>query len=222
MTNDTILCEAHPAAPLPMSFFQALPLPELIERFRTGSHRLDPRLLHLTDEQLDRTFDRAAGAGAWSCRVLIGHLADADLVYAHRMRRTIGEDRPMLALFDEHAFIDAGLYAPALAGSPPPVASAEAGIAPAGFVAVIHTLRLWGGQWLASLTEAQFERIALHPEQGEFPIRRQLEYVTYHLEHHGWFLTAKLNDILGPAKRDTIPPSGCGTGCKCVTEGSEE
>lgn len=205
----------HPTAPPPLVLFEPLPLPQLIERFRTGTHRIDPRLLQLADTQLDRSFDRASGAGEWSCRQLVGHLADADLVYVHRMRRTVAEDRPVLATFDEHAFIDCGLYAPQPAG--PPVAHAEAGKSPAGFVAVMHTLRLWAGQWLATLTEQQFTRTALHPAAGELSVRRMLEYITLHLEHHGWFLTAKLDMLLGPATPDAMPPGGCGPGCACVS-----
>jgi hypothetical protein len=192
-----------------------MPTPELIERFRTGSHRLDPRLLQLSDEQLDRPFDPALRAGAWSCRTVIGHIADADLVYVHRLRRTVAEDRPVLAVFDEHAFIDSGLYAPAPKGAPS-VAHTEVGKSPAGFVAVIHTLRLWTGQWLATLTPQQFARTALHPQSGEVSVRRFLEIGAWHLEHHGWFLSAKLDHLLGPVRNEAVPAGGCGPACRCV------
>ena len=165
--------------------YRLLPMPELIERYRSASSLIERRVLELTAEQADTFFRPESEVGRWSCRVLLGHLADADLAEVHRMRKTAAEDRPTISPWDENAFIDEGLYGPRQ-----PIA---------GFVAVIHTLRLWSGEWLATLTPEQMARKALHPEKGELSIHEMLIFSTWHFEHHIDFLKRKLIKLLGPA-----------------------
>lgn len=98
------------------------------------------------------------------------------------MRRAVAEDFPVLALMDEDAFIDAGLYGPKA-----PVA---------GFIAVVHTLRMWAAQWLETLTEEQWARRAMHPERGELTVRSIVEYDTWHVEHHAAILRRKIDRLL--------------------------
>jgi hypothetical protein len=171
----------------------------LIVRYLRGVENFDPRVFDLTDEQTDTAFLPEAGVGRWPVRVLMGHLADAEMVYTYRMRRTIAEDAPVLALWDEMAFVDGGLYGPELR---PPVA---------GFVAAIHTMRRWTAELLMSLTPEQWERKAMHPERGEMTVRDMVEVAVSHLEHHNAFLQKKLDKMLGerPAKE------ACGPGCGC-------
>lgn len=173
--------------------FHAMAIPELIERFAGGSGRLERRLLTLADSQLDTCFRADAGVGRWSCRMLVGHVADADLVFVHRMRRAVAEDSPMLSVWDEDAFIDAHLYGDEKTGPQLPIA---------GHVALIHTLRLWAGDWLRALPPEAFARKALHPQRGPQTVRIILDYATWHLEHHGWFLSRKLEKFLGPLADD--------------------
>ncbi|MBZ0172057.1 MAG: DinB family protein, partial [Phycisphaerales bacterium] len=149
---------------------------DLIVRYLRGVENFDPRVFDLTDEQTDEAFPRDAGAGLWPVRVLMGHLADAELVYTHRIRRTIAEDSPVLALWDEMAFVDGGLYGAELR---PPVA---------GFVAAIHTMRRWTAELLISLTPEQWDRRAMHPERGEITVLQMVETAAKHLEHHNQYL----------------------------------
>lgn len=202
------------SAPPCLELFESLPLLHLLERYRTASHVLDARVMHLEDAELDREFEPAEEVGQWSCRTLLGHLTDADLVFSTRMRRTIAEDRPMLALFDEQAFLASGIYEPTAQQIPGSLAGPA--VPPGGYVAMLHTLRRWSGQWLATLPEPAFDRIALHPEQGEITLRRQVEYATCHVEHHAWFLRRKLDLMRGQAP---APASsrGCGPGCRCAS-----
>jgi hypothetical protein len=187
-----------------------LPIGELIARYRQGLSGFDPRLFELSDEQMDMAFLPDAGVGRWPIRVLVGHIADAELAYTHRMRRAAAEDNPVLSGWDIDAFIDAGLYA----DGRQPVA---------GFVAVIHTLRRWTSEWLHTLSDDQWERRALHPERGPESIRHMLALATWHLEHHGRYLNAKICRLLGPApaadpadSKGARPAGGCGAGCGCV------
>ncbi|MBL0926274.1 MAG: DinB family protein [Phycisphaerales bacterium] len=178
----------HPAPPQPAAY-RAMGEAELVSRYRQGSAMIERRLLDCTDEQLDTFFRPEARVGQWSCRVLVGHLADAELVQAHRMRRAVAEDHPVFALWDENAFIDAGLYG-----------AASVKVVPAAaHVAFIHTLRLWNGDWLATLSGEQWVRRGLHPEAGEQTVRDLLVKTVWHFDHHVWFLSRKLERLLGPA-----------------------
>lgn len=173
---------------------------DLIARYRRGLESFDPRLFELTDEQMDMAFLPDAKVGRWPVRVLVGHLADAELATSHRMRRTVSEDNPVLSVWDENAFIDAGLYA-------------DGRFPVGGFVAVLHTLRRWTSEWLATLTPEQFARQAMHPERGPLTVRQMLGMTTWHLEHHAKFLNAKICKMLGPAP--AASGGGCGAGCGC-------
>lgn len=179
-----------PDTPPALSGFIALAHPDIIDRYRRGTERLQRRLLDLNDARLDTAFHPDRGVGRWPCRVLMGHLADAELAFVHRMRRVVAEERPVFSAWDENAFIDAGLYGGASGGRDKPVAA---------FVAVIHTLRAWNAEWLATLGDGAWARSGLHPERGEQTLRTIMNYATWHLEHHAWYLDRKLELLLGPA-----------------------
>lgn len=196
---------APPTAPSPplLGAFVSMPRGELIVRYRSGSDHFERRLLELSDAQLDTAFRAESGVGRWPCRALVAHIADAEVVNAHRMRRIVGEDRPLLANWDENSFLDFGVYGPDGEGSGMPVA---------GSVAVIHALRLWMADWLRAMPELAWERSGLHPESGEMTLATILVLTTWHLEHHAWYLSKKLELMLGP--RDETCASGGACGCR--------
>ena len=196
----------------------ATPTPELIRRFRFSVGHFDERVFELGDEQLDQAWLPEAGVGRWPVRVLLGHLADAELVLAHRIRRVVAEPGSVVAEWDEDAFIDAGLYAPpgaedsgdsgdAVNTVPPP---------PGAFVATIYTLRQWTGEWLSGLAPACWDRRVLHPTRGELSLTDMVRLTTWHVEHHAMFLNAKVERMLGPRPAEGCSPTGCARpGCAC-------
>ena len=173
------------AAPPAFEEFAALSNADLVKRYAKGVENFDRGVFELRDEQLDTAFLQSAGCGRWPVRVLLGHLADAELSFVHRMRRVVAEDHPVFSSWDENAFIDRGLYG---TDRSPPEKRQPIG----AFVATIHTLRKWTGEWLATLDDSEWKRTAMHPQRGEQTLRRVLEYATWHLEHHGWYLKAKM------------------------------
>ena len=195
---------APAAYPPPEAYAMAAsPAPELVTRYRAGLETFDRRVFDLSDAEADAGFPGEAGVGLWSVRTLVGHLADAELAFTHRMRRAVAEDNPVVAPWDEQAFIEAGLYD----GGQHPLA---------GFIAVIHTVRRWTAAWLLTLNEAQLDRKLMHPERGEQTVRRILAMTTWHLEHHARFLNAKICRVLGPAPAEEEGArGGCGPGCGC-------
>lgn len=185
---------ARPPRP-ELDTFAALPDGELLIRYRRGVENFDRRMFDLTQEQLDTAFLPEANVGRWPVRVLLGHLADAELAFVHRMRRTAAEQNPVHSVWDEDAFIDSGLY-----GTQLPDGRHTGPLHPlAGYVAVIHTLRRWHADWLATLTPQQWQRKCLHPVRGEQTLRIICNYATWHLEHHVWYLKAKLDRMLPEA-----------------------
>lgn len=205
--------------------FRMLDTLALIARYRRGIESFDRRIFFLDEERLDMAFLPDAGVGRWPIRVLVGHLADAEIATVHRVRRAVAEDHPVIAAWDENAFIDAGVYGRSSsaknAGEPLPAGPGGSAFPLAGFVAVVHTLRRWMSEWLLTLTPSQWERAALHPERGELSVRTLLDYDAWHLEHHAWYLNAKVERLLGPdtaEEPDQTPASaqgGCGSGCGC-------
>ncbi len=165
-----------------LTTFESLPSDDLIARYKIGVEHFDPRTLHLSDEQLDMAWLASAGVGRWPVRVLLGHLADAELAFVLRMRQAVAEENPTFAVWDENAFIESGLYH----GPGHPIGA---------FIAAIYTLRKWTGEWLGTLTAAQLARKALHPVRGEQTTRIVLNYAAWHLEHHAWYLNAKVARI---------------------------
>lgn len=186
-----------PTPPPPLDHFLALPPADLVARFAVGVERFDRRVFKLTDEQADTAFldgvksPSGVSLGRWPVRVLLGHLADAELAFTFRMRRVAAEDHPVLEAWDENAFIDGGLY-----GTDRTPADKRQPLG--AFVATVFTLRKWTGEWLRSLDPAAFNRTGMHTIRGEQSLKTILAYDTWHLEHHAVFLNAKVEKFLGP------------------------
>ena len=174
-----------------VSEFLAMAAHELLARYAISIEQFDRRVVQLKDDQLDMAFLPDAGVGRWPVRVLVGHLADAELAFVFRMRLVVAEEHPVLTPWDENAFIDNDLYGLT------PGAPGAARLSIGGPIAAIHTLRKWTGEWLRSLEPSEWERKGLHPERGEQTVRMILAYDTWHLENHAWYLNAKVEKFLG-------------------------
>src|SRR5712671_3752929 len=75
-------------------------IPDLLERFRRGPELLAVVLTGVFGEEEDF----AIAPGKWSIRQIVAHLADSELVGAHRLRQVIAEDNPTLIAFDQDAW----------------------------------------------------------------------------------------------------------------------
>ena len=194
------------AAPC-LDLFDSLGPHEIVERYRVGLTALDPRVLDMSDEQADRWFAADSGVGLWSCRALLTHLMDAEILYAMRFRRTLAEDNPVFENWDEDAFMDSRLCRP----------GSQSLLMPTGaVVATLHTLRQTLATVLVQMTPEDWERKAMSPYLGEASFLTMLRYISWHFEHHAAFLNGKVNSVLGPAADAAEQQSGCGEGCSCV------
>src|SRR5688572_18134415 len=69
---------------------------ELIHQYSLGAALLREAVAGMTPEQLQAR----PVAGKWSSHEVVCHLADAELLYADRIKRVVAEDKPKLAGMD--------------------------------------------------------------------------------------------------------------------------
>lgn len=221
--------------PVELKDFQGLEVHALIARYRMGIEHFDRRLFEAPDAVLDRWFDPSEGVGAMSCRALMVHLYDAELVWQHRMRRVLAEDGPVFQDFDHEAFIESGLSGPGRRPVPGHGGLGSAGLAADGgaighpvgaLAAAVHTLRQVMAAVLYQLGPAGWARGGMHPARGALDFRQMVEINAWHTAYHAAFINAKLERLIGPAPASEAcahdaakQAGGCGPGCGCAGSG---
>ncbi len=119
--------------------------------------------------------DFSPHAGKWSARMIAAHLADAELIWAHRMRQVIAERNPTLVGIDQDEWARNLDYA-----RRKPKQSLE----------TFRRFRAENYELLKDLPESTFERTGQHTELGPITLRRMVEYCVEHLENHAKQLQA--------------------------------
>ena len=137
----------------------------LLERFRRGPEVLAMVLTGVSGVEEDFV----TVPGKWSIRQIVAHLADAELVGAHRLRQVIAEDNPTLIAFDQDAWTRNLDYA-----RRKPKQSLE----------TFRRIRAENHELLKGLPESAFERSGNHSENGPMTLRRLLEGYAQHAESH--------------------------------------
>jgi hypothetical protein len=140
-------------------------IPALLERYRRGAEVLAVVLTGVFGEEEDFI----PAPGKWSVRQLIAHLADAELVGAHRFRQVIAEENPTIMAFDQEAWTRNLDYA-----RRKPKQSLE----------TFRRLRAENYELLKELPESTFERTGNHSENGRMTLRQMLEGYAHHAESH--------------------------------------
>jgi len=140
-------------------------LAALLERFRRGPEVLAVVLTGVFGEEEDY----CPAPGKWSIRQIIAHLADAEMVMAHRMRQVIAEANPTLVAFDQDAWTANLDY-----GRRKPKQSLEA----------FRRVRAENHELLKDLPAAAFERSGTHTERGPLTLHQIVEYAAQHAESH--------------------------------------
>jgi hypothetical protein len=140
-------------------------IPALLERFRRGPELLATALTGLSGEEEDFV----SAPGKWTIRQILAHVADAELVGAHRLRQVIAEDNPLLIAFDQDAWTRNLDYA-----RHQPTHSLE----------TFRRIRIENHQLLRDVPAAAWDRTGNHSENGPMTLRRLLEGYTSHAESH--------------------------------------
>jgi hypothetical protein len=140
-------------------------IPTLLERFRRGPAVVAGALTGVSGAEEDFVI----GAGKWSIRQIAAHLADSELVGAHRMRQVIAEDNPTLIAFDQDAWTKNLDYSRRK--------SEES-------LETFRRIRMENYELLKEIPDAAWERTGNHTENGPMTLRRLLEGYAGHAESH--------------------------------------
>ncbi|MFA6957765.1 MAG: DinB family protein [Thermoanaerobaculia bacterium] len=135
-----------------------------------------------------RGLDREAllkpeGPDRWSAAQVVRHLADADLVYAARIRMAIAESEPLLPTFAQRAWIDR--------------------LGDIDVDEAVSTIELLRRTTLRIVREGGMElleRMGRHPEFGSMTILDMLERIALHDERH----LAQISRIRGLVAPDAV------------------
>ncbi|QDT11205.1 DinB family protein [Planctomycetes bacterium K23_9] len=146
----------------------------LIEQYASGSNLLADALRD--GEGID--IDAHPVPQAWSIREVVCHLADAEIIYADRIKRVLAEDNPTFFEADPNDFI------PALHTAARPL-DAELQL-----IAAVRTHML---PILRSLSLDDFQRYGQHSLAGQMSLETLLQRITDHIPHHLKFIRAKID-----------------------------
>ena len=127
----------------------------LIEGYRQAPLELQ-RVVEAAPPQ---ALDASPGAGAWSPREILNHLADAELVTAYRVRRMVAEDRPRISAYDENEYAERLHYrSRSVRGS----------------LALIRAVRESTADLLEALRDADWASEGIHEETGVYTVETWL------------------------------------------------
>jgi hypothetical protein len=140
-------------------------IPNLLERYRRGAEVLAMVLTGVFGEEEDFT----TAPGKWSIRQIVAHLADAELVGAHRFRQLIAEENPTLVAFNQELWTKNLDYA-----KRKPKTSLE----------TFRRLRAENYELLKDQPPTAFERAGAHTERGRITLREMLDGYAGHAESH--------------------------------------
>jgi hypothetical protein len=137
----------------------------LLERLRRGPELLALVLTGVFGEEEDFV----AQPGKWSIRQIMAHVADGELVGAHRMRAVIAEDNPTLIWFDQDAWTRNLDYA-----KRKPKTSLES----------FRRLRAENYELLKDLPPETYARTGNHSKDGTLTLHQLAEGYAVHAESH--------------------------------------
>jgi hypothetical protein len=140
----------------------------VLERLR-GTAR---DLVSLTGAEHDVHLRHKRSRDEWSAAEVLAHLADAELVYATRLRLIVAQDRPQLVWYDEQGWVER-------------FGALDAD--PRDTLVRWRTLRDANVRLLESLAPAEWERVGVHEHDGELTVdtiaARMAAHDRDHLNH---------------------------------------
>jgi uncharacterized damage-inducible protein DinB len=147
-------------------------LPELIDAYLAGPRDLRRLVTSMTRDQLQAR----PVPGKWSTLEVVCHLADSEQAWAHRMKRVLAEDRPLLIGYDESRF-------PAALGYQDRDLEEE--------LTLLEGMRKQMAAILRGLPEGALARTGVHSEQGLLTLEQMLLLEVEHVPHHLRFIREK-------------------------------
>jgi hypothetical protein len=151
-----------------------------IDEYLAGVQLLRRAIAGMTREQL---VSRPV-PGKWSTLEVVCHLVDSDQAWAHRMKRVIAEDKPLLIGYDESRFSSALAYHDRDAEEE---------------VKFLEQTRRQMAQVLRGLPATTFARVGIHSEYGRVTLEEMLKVEIDHIPHHVKFIAEKRRALGLPA-----------------------
>ena len=137
---------------------------QLIAQYKDGYRVVAEALVKITPEELDAR----PGAGKWTARQIVHHLADSEMTAAVRFRLLIAEDRPAIKGYDQDRFADRLHYERAHEAS----------------LELFRAARASTAELMGCLTEADWLREGTHTEVGRFGLDTWLRIYAPHAHRH--------------------------------------
>jgi len=137
---------------------------QLIAQYQDGYRVIADALVRITPEELDAR----PGAGKWTARQIVHHLADSEMTAAVRFRLLVAEDRPAIKGYDQDRFADRLHY------ERPHEASLE----------LFRAARASTVELMGCLSEADWLREGTHTEVGRFGLDTWLGIYASHAHRH--------------------------------------
>jgi hypothetical protein len=138
---------------------------QYIEQLRTFPARLEATVSMLSAENLTTAYL----PGEWTVAQNVHHLVDSHMNAVIRMKLTLTEERPTLRTYDQDVWAEL-----------PDSIGADLSLA----LHILHGLHLRWALLLDDLPEAAWQRVCLHPEQGEQTLADLLTYYAQHGDNH--------------------------------------
>jgi hypothetical protein len=107
--------------------------------------------------------------GKWSAREIVQHLADSETISAHRLRKLLAEEKPIIHSYDQEGYAVRLRYN-------------ERDHAPA--LEAFRAARDTTAQILARMSPADWEREGWHTESGRYTAETWLQIYAAHAHNH--------------------------------------
>ena len=118
----------------------------------------------LDEEQLRTPYRE----GGWTIRQLVHHIADSHGNAVLRVRKALTEDWPTIATYDEKAWAQMADYAGPVEWS----------------LELVEALHARWVMLLQSLSDEQWQRGFVHPDQGRYTVEQSTLVYAWHSRHH--------------------------------------
>jgi uncharacterized damage-inducible protein DinB len=126
------------------------------------------RLRRAIDGLSDAELAQPEKEGKWSIAQVLAHLAQFEMIVAHRIRVIVTDDTPPLIALDQDRW----------------VRDVYRGETAAELIEQIAFLRKMNLNFLERLREDEWERAGIHPQYGHNTIRQLIERYERHQEKH--------------------------------------
>jgi len=88
------------------NYIDLVPSGDLLEILQQQRREMTRLLSPFSDQQAEFRY----GPGKWSIKEVVGHISDAERIFAYRLLRIARRDKTPLASFDQDSYIEAGNF----------------------------------------------------------------------------------------------------------------